>query len=181
MHTILDQPPVGICGSGILNALGEMLEAGILDRRGLFEPSLKGTFVLVPAAESGHGRDIIITRKDVNEIQLAKAAIRGGIETLLASAGMPAGELACVVVAGAFGTHLDLRSAIRVGMFPDLPLERFRQVGNAAGVGARQMLLSTTRRREAEAILGRVEYLELTVVPNFTRLYTNSMYFPEPA
>ena len=99
-------------------------------------------FLLVPAAETGHRRDIMVTRGDVNEIQLAKAAIRAGIDVLLQEAECEPGELEEIVVAGAFGSYLDLSSAVRVGLAARIPLERFRQVGNAAGAGARQMLLS---------------------------------------
>ncbi len=78
-------------------------------------------------------------------------------------------------MAGAFGTYLDLKSAVSIGMFPPLPLHRFRQVGNAAGTGARQMLISATRRREAEAIVDRVRYIELTAHPGFSDIYMSAM------
>ena len=84
----------------------------------------------------------MVTRKDINEIQLAKAAIRVGVEILLHEAGASYDEIDEFIVAGAFGTYLDIASTIRTGMFPPLPLDRFRQVGNAAGAGARQMLVS---------------------------------------
>ena len=142
---------------------------------------MKGTFVLVPAAESGHGRDIVMTRKDVNEIQLAKAAIRGGIETLLASAGMTAGELG-MRGGGRRLWHAPGPAECHPGWHVPGPAAGALPPGGECrrGGGPADAAL-TTRRREAEAILGRVEYLELTVVPNFTRLYTNSMYFSEPA
>ena len=106
-------------------------------------------FILAEAEETGHGREIMVTRKDVNEIQLAKGAIRAGIEILLQEAGIPAEAIEEFIIAGAFGTYLDLGSALRVGMFPSIPLERFHQVGNAAGVGAKEMLISLDRRQEA--------------------------------
>ena len=87
---------------------------------------------------------MVVTRQDVSEIQLAKGAIRSGIEILLEEGGIPAETVDDWIIAGAFGTYLDLGSALRVGMFPNMPLERFHQVGNAAGVGAKQMLLSAT-------------------------------------
>ncbi|MBA4421218.1 MAG: hypothetical protein C0391_08725 [Anaerolinea sp.] len=178
-HTIGGLAPVGICGSGILNSLAEMLNAGVLDRRGVLREKRKGDYVLVEAAKTGHGRDIVITRKDVNEIQLAKGAIRGGMLTLQVKAGLKDEEITSFIAAGAFGTHLDTRSAIRVGMFPNIPLERFHQVGNAAGMGAKQMLLSREKRLQAENMIEKVEYLELTIVPEFTQLYADSMYFPQ--
>ncbi|HHS98250.1 MAG TPA: DUF4445 domain-containing protein [Chloroflexi bacterium] len=185
IQTIGNAPPVGICGSGILDAVAQMVEAGVLDRRGQIRPGhprvragdRNRAFVLAPASISGHGRDVVVTRKDVNEIQLAKGAIRAGIEVLLAEAGIPAEAVEEVIVAGAFGTYLDIESAVRVGMFPPLPLDRFRQVGNAAGAGARQMLVSAARRREAEEIARRVEYVELTVHPAFRRCFVDALSF----
>ena len=89
---------------------------------------------------------------------------------------MTAQDIDTFIVAGAFGTYLDLESAIRVGMFPPLPLARFKQVGNAAGTGARQMLISAEQRRLAEQIIERVRYVELTVHPEFTNVYMDAMY-----
>jgi uncharacterized 2Fe-2S/4Fe-4S cluster protein (DUF4445 family) len=177
--------PLGICGSGILDAVGEMLRAGVLDERGNFRsdrPRVRARggqseFLLVEAAAAGHGRDIAVTRGDVNEIQLAKAAIRAGIDVLLEEAGLVPEALEEVAVAGAFGTYLNLESAVRIGLFPDLPLGRFRQVGNAAGIGARQMLISAERRRAGEAIARRVQYVELTSHPAFHARFVGAMRF----
>jgi uncharacterized 2Fe-2S/4Fe-4S cluster protein (DUF4445 family) len=81
------------------------------------------------------------------------------------------------IVAGAFGTYLDLRSAVRTGMFPPLPMEKYRQVGNAAGVGAKQMLISINKRREAERLANRIDYIELTAQPIFTSLFMEHLNF----
>jgi uncharacterized 2Fe-2S/4Fe-4S cluster protein (DUF4445 family) len=183
VHTIGNGPPVGICGSGILDTVAQLLEAGILDERGVIgsnHPGVRTTgrgreFVLVPAAATGHGRDIVVTRSDVHEIQLAKGAIRAGVEILLAAAGLASGGIQRFIVAGAFGTYLDLDSAIRIGMFPSLPRERFEQVGNAAGAGARQMLVSTALRREAAHLAARMEYIELTTLPSFTEQFVQAL------
>jgi uncharacterized 2Fe-2S/4Fe-4S cluster protein (DUF4445 family) len=182
-HTIGNQPPVGICGSGILDAISEMLAAGILDTRGSLrkdQPGVrvrdgKSEFVVVSAGKTGHGRDIVVSRRDVNEIQLAKGAIRAGIDILLAEAGVPHDALDAFIVAGAFGTYLDLGSAVRVGMFPDLPVQRFRQVGNAAGMGAKQMLVSAERRRAAVQAIKQVDYIELTTHAGFTTRFAAAM------
>lgn len=184
-HTIGEVPPIGICGSGILDAVSEMLAAEVLDKRGNFrrdsllarQSASEFGFVLVPAALTGHGSDIVVTRQDVNEIQLAKAAIRAGIEVLLSEAGRNHRHIDEIVIAGAFGSYLDVRSAIGVGLVPPLPPERFRQVGNAAGTGARQMLLSGERRRMAEAIAQRVKYVELTTHPAFSEWFTRELRF----
>ena len=180
-------PPVGLCGSGILDAAAQMLEAKVIDARGvfaelpsrIFEREGEKAFVLVPAKNSGNGRDVVVTRRDISEIQLAKGAIRAGMEVLLQEAGIAAGDLDEIVVAGAFGTYLDVRSAIRVGMFPGLPQARFRQVGNAAGMGAKQMLVSRDQRRAADEIVRRVEYVELTTHPSFVDKFMQCLYFPE--
>jgi uncharacterized 2Fe-2S/4Fe-4S cluster protein (DUF4445 family) len=139
----------------------------------------KAEFLLAPASSTGHGRDIVITRKDVNEIQLAKGAIRAGLDILLAEANISPNDVDDFIIAGAFGTYLDLPSALKVGMFPRLPLERYHQVGNAAGVGARHLLLSRRKREEARLIAEIVEYVELTTTAEFTPQFVEAMYLKE--
>jgi uncharacterized 2Fe-2S/4Fe-4S cluster protein (DUF4445 family) len=134
-------------------------------------------YLLAAPATTGHGRPIIVTRKDINEIQLAKAAIRVGVEVLLGEAGIGYGDIEEFIVAGAFGTYLDIASTVRTGMFPPLPLERFNQVGNAAGSGARQMLVSAERRTFAKRKAREVNYVELTVHPEFSHKYMRALYF----
>jgi uncharacterized 2Fe-2S/4Fe-4S cluster protein (DUF4445 family) len=176
--------PVGICGSGILDAVAEMTLAKIVDTRGSLRSGSPGVrvrnehqeFVLVTASESGTQDDIVITRSDINQIQLAKAAIRAGVEVLLAEAKLDAKDLDQFIVAGAFGTYLDLEHAVRIGMFPNLPLERFKQVGNAAGSGAKQLLVSKERRRAADLIAEKMHYIELTTYSGFDRIYVQNMY-----
>ncbi len=189
LTTIGDVLPVGICGSGILEAVAQMLDAAVVDERGVLRPvngrvrvrgegrSAKAEYLLAPAEATGHGRDIVVTRKDVNEIQLAKGAIRAGIDILLQEAGIQAETIEEFIIAGAFGTHLDLGSALRIGMFPIIPLDRYHQVGNAAGVGAKQMLISLARRAEAARISEGVHYIELTTHADFTPKFVDAMYF----
>jgi uncharacterized 2Fe-2S/4Fe-4S cluster protein (DUF4445 family) len=185
VQTIGGGAPAGICGSGVLDAVVAALAAGIVDQRGRLsrthplvsraggEPAC----VLVPAARTAHGRDIVLTRSDVGEIQLAKAAIRAGIELLLAAADVEADALDEVVVAGAFGTYLDVTSAVAAGMLPMLPPERYRQIGNAAGLGARQLLVSRQRRALADQVARRVRYVELTTHPEFADTFTRELAF----
>ncbi len=186
-QTIGEQPAVGICGSGILDAVAEMLHAGIIDRRGAFskehalvsQENGRSQLVLVPAEHSGHGRDVLITRNDINEIQLAKGAIRAGIDILLQVSGISAEEIQDFIVAGAFGTYISIESAVQVGMFPGLPRQRFQQVGNAAGAGAREMLVSLPRRQFAQNFARQVEYVELSAYPGFINKFSNALFFPE--
>lgn len=182
-QTIGYQAPVGICGSGILDVVAEMRKAGILDARGSLHsghPNVREAgksfeLLLADARSSGHGRDVTVNRRDVNEIQLAKAAIRAGVEILLSEAGITADDIEDFIVAGAFGAYIHIPSAIQVGMFPRLPLERFRQVGNAAGTGARQMLVSLEQRQIAAQISERLEYVELAAHPAFMGIYTKAL------
>ncbi|MCF8062348.1 MAG: ASKHA domain-containing protein, partial [Deltaproteobacteria bacterium] len=187
VQTIGGAPPVGVCGSGVLDAVAEMRRAGVIRETGAFVPGsharLRGrgkeaAFLLVAEGEQGAPRDIVITRKDVNEIQLAKAAIRAGIEELLLAAGLHTPSIDRVVVVGAFGTYLDVESALALGMFPPLPPDRFIQVGNAAGIGARMALLSRRCREEAADLARRVRYVELTSIPHFALSYADALMLP---
>nr|MBC7245624.1 DUF4445 domain-containing protein [Chloroflexota bacterium] len=182
-QTIDGAPPVGICGSGILDALAQLYLHGVVDRSGRMgeHPRVRvrngeREFVLVNEEERGGSPAITITQRDVRELQLAKGAIRTGIEALLQDAGRRTEEIERVVIAGAFGSYIDVSSAVAIGMLPALPLERFVQVGNAAGTGARLALISESKRRAAQEIARRVRYIELATVPNFQRLFAASMY-----
>jgi len=185
LFTIDDQDPVGLCGSGILDVVAEMKTADLMNEKGVIKTDSPftrkderdlGELLLVPAEKSGNQKDITISRKDVNEIQLAKAAIRAGLEILLAEAGIEANDVDSVLVAGAFGTYISVPNAIEIGMFPDIPLDRFQQVGNAAGMGAVQALISMKYRRLISEVIKDVDYIELTTYEDFQKLYVDSMY-----
>ena len=119
---------------------------------------------------------MVLTRGDVGEIQLAKGAIRAGINILLDEAGLSGQDIDQVVIAGAFGTYIDVSSAIVIGMFPSLPLDRFNQVGNAAGMGAKLALVSKEQRAKAAEIARQVEYIELTNDKRFVDEFARAMY-----
>jgi uncharacterized 2Fe-2S/4Fe-4S cluster protein (DUF4445 family) len=182
-QTINGQPAVGICGSGILDAIAQLRLADVLNRRGAMvqeHPLVRQTddgpeVVLVSGPSTHHGRDIVLRRKDVSEIQLAKGAIRAGIEILLGQVNLTYDDVDEFIIAGAFGTYIEVDSAMTIGMFPPLPRNRFRQVGNAAGIGAKLSLLSTAQRNEAAALAARVEYLELTNYPGFVNQFAKAM------
>ena len=184
-YTIERRLPIGICGSGILDAIAALLDAGVLESRGNFRkgaervrPNSGGSeYLLVNAADSGSGGEIVLTRQDVSEIQLAKAAIRAGIEILLEVGRVDASSLDEFIIAGAFGSYLDVRSAMRIGLFPQLPPGSFRQVGNAVGIGARQMLISGSQRRLGESLAKQVEYIELATHPHFQDKFAQSLFF----
>jgi uncharacterized 2Fe-2S/4Fe-4S cluster protein (DUF4445 family) len=178
--TIENKPPIGICGSGILDTIAAMKKAGIADHRGSL---VKGHslvdesgFLLVPANTSKTGEPIYITRGDVHQIQLAKAAIRAGWQTLLNHLNLSEQDIKRFIVAGAFGTYLRVESAIEIGMFPNLPGEEFEQVGNAAGMGAKGLLLNQKMRNKALKLNDQIVYVELSNQPDFMNRYIQALY-----
>jgi len=182
-QTIGGAPPTGLCGSGILDAVARLYLAGILNRGGRMDiqPGVRvqeeeRAFVLVPEEDGDERSAITLTQKDVRQVQLAKGAIRTGIQVLLESKGLSDEEIDRVIIAGAFGTYIDVTSAMTIGMLPSLPLDRFRQVGNAAGKGAILALASRDKRFEAHAIARKVDYIELASSPSFMSIFTQSMY-----
>ena len=186
LQAIDDQAAVGLCGSGILDAIGQLHKLGLLSETGAMSvehPRARQgehgpEFVIVPRSESANDHDIVLTRGDVSEIQLAKGAMRAGTEVLMREAGITVADLDRIVIAGAFGTYIDVENALRIGMFPPLAAERFEQVGNAAGVGARMTLLSGEMRELAQKVAARAEYVELTNDPRFTLEFTEAMMMP---
>src|SRR5208283_4441391 len=171
IYTIERRLPIGICGSGILDAIAALLDAGVLESRGNFRKGAERV------RQNGSGGEIVLTRQDISEIQFAKAAIRAGLEVLLEAGGVGAPALEEFIIAGAFGSYLDVQSALRIGLFPQIPLGKFRQVGNAAGIGARQMLISGSQRRLGESLAKQVEYVELATHPHFQEKFAQSLFF----
>ena len=179
-QTIGREHPSGICGSGLVDAIAQLRIRGILERSGKFaaHPRVRRKeqqteFLL---ADRGELEPITISQQDVREVQLAKAAIRAGIQVLVKSAGISESDLDQVILAGAFGNYIDVRSALDIGMLPALPVDRFKQVGNAAGTGARLALISIKERLLAQDIARKVGYLELAKVPGFSRTFTNATF-----
>ncbi len=181
--TIDDAPPTGICGSGILDAVSQLYLAGVLDSGGrmlenaharVVKRNDRLEFLLVPKQENQGGAEISITQKDVREIQLGKAAIQAAIAVLLETEGISEKELQRVIIAGAFGSYIDVSSAMTIGMLPSLRLSSFHQVGNAAGTGARFFLSSAAKRKTVGDFISRVKYLELAGTPEFSQAFTRA-------
>lgn len=183
-QTIGDEPAVGLCGSGALDALAELFLQGIVDERGRMRehPRVSGDktrreFLLAGSPEGGAGHPAItFTQRDVSELLLAKGAMRTGVNVLMKAHGLTAHDIDRVILAGAFGTYIDVRNAMVVGMLPEIPIERVTQVGNAAGLGARMALISRAMRAEADALAQRVGYVELAADPDFSRIFAGAMY-----
>ncbi|MEM3437667.1 MAG: ASKHA domain-containing protein [Nitrososphaerales archaeon] len=190
-RTIEDAPPVGICGSALIDIPAELLKAGIIDNKGKFvEKMAKQTdrlrkseegmweYVIAWAKESGGGVDITVTQADIRELQKAKAAMHTGAELMLRYRGLTEKDIDKFWLAGAFGNYIDPENARTIGMYPELPTEKYVFVGNAAGTGARMALVSTDMREYAEEISKRVVYYELAVEKDFQSEYARSNYLP---
>jgi uncharacterized 2Fe-2S/4Fe-4S cluster protein (DUF4445 family) len=176
----------GICGSGIIDGVAELCRAGIIDRSGRFRtdpttPRLrlndgKPEFVIAWPEETSLQTAITISQQDVRSVQLAKGAIYAGAKLMMKRLGVE--KVDRVVLAGAFGSYIDRAGAMLLGMFPDCDLVSVSSVGNAAGDGARIALLNRDKRREAEEMARRVEYVELTLSEDFQKEFMAAMYIP---
>lgn len=180
-QTIGDAAPVGICGSGLLDIVAQLKLNGVLDHHGRMgeHPRVRvqnhlREFVIVYEKERAGLDAITLSQKDVRELQLAKAAIRMGIQALVEANGLTENDIEQVIIAGAFGTFIDVSSAITIGMLPPLPIERFTQVGNVAGTGARLALISREQRAVAKRIAERDGYIELASVANFNSRFATA-------
>jgi uncharacterized 2Fe-2S/4Fe-4S cluster protein (DUF4445 family) len=188
-QTIGNVKPRGLCGSAIVDALAEMLKAGVVDKSGRIDLKLDSPrirvggdgvpeFVIAWEEETSIGGDITVTQKDIRELQLAKAAIFAGITILMKKKKVNKEDLASVIIAGAFGSHINPESARTIGMLPGVPLERVRSVGNAAGSGARMALMSKKVRELAREVSKKVKYVELAADAEFQREFLSAMYLP---
>jgi uncharacterized 2Fe-2S/4Fe-4S cluster protein (DUF4445 family) len=178
----------GICGSGILDLLAELYSAGVIAKSGRFGKDQKSNryrvnpdtkqpeFVIAWAHETSINKDIAVTQKDVRQIQLAKGALCAGCKLMLTRMGFKKPDI--IKIAGAFGTHVDRVKALTMGLFPDCEVEKISSVGNAAGDGARAALLNRKKRQEANWCSRNVEYIELTVEPNFQEEFMHAMQIP---
>ena len=176
--TIGNLPPRGLCGSGILDTVAELCRAGMISKQGKLTGT-EGTFVLIPGERTGTGTDITVTQKDIHEVQLAKAAIRTGIDLLLEEVGIDWKEIGKVIIAGGFGSSIDPDSGIAIGMLPPFNNQQFKVAGNAAGTGARRCLISRAERAKAEEVAKKITYLELMTNPQFHGRFARAMFFKD--
>lgn len=177
--------PTGICGSGILDGLAELYRNSLINSRGRLQigaPNVRqnvdGVLFYDLIGGKNGSREIVITQEDISQLLLAKGAIRAGIEILMNHLGIISEQIEEVVLAGAFGSYLDPENAIRIGLLPPVSQSRIHAVGNAAGAGARWMLLSKDARDHATQLARQVEYLELTVYPGFSKYFARGACLP---
>ncbi len=185
----------GICGSGLIDAIAVLLDAGVIDWTGLIDldhldrlpPPLASrvimrgeerAVILARPGESGATQELLLTQDDIRQVQLCKGAIASGAAMLQRIAGVPEDKVAELMLAGGFGNYLSIPSALRIGLIPALPESRVRYVGNAALMGAQLALLSEVERGRAETIARSIEHVSLAAHPDFQDVFVDCMNFP---
>ncbi len=188
LDVISNIEPIGICGSGLIDTLAIMLDLGVIDETGLildddevegfggkFVGEVNGDNVIFLSRE----QNVYVTQKDVRSIQLAKAAVCAGIWTLLDELGIGIDDVSELMIAGGFGSHINVKSATRIGLFPPALLPKARAVGNSAGEGASAILISSEARDNLKEVMEKCEYVELSTSANFNEHYVDQMTFDE--
>jgi len=179
LTVIGDVAPVGLCGSGLVDAVAELVGAGMLDHSGRFILDTSQRFGKIGEENVFYlSDDVYLSHRDVRELQFAKASIATGWNLLCRDLGIEPAEIAQVLLGGSFGSYLSAASAVKIGLVPKLPLTRIVSAGNVAGEGAKIAALSVTERAAANAVLDEVEYVELSGRPDFNDLFVDQLAFP---
>ncbi len=186
--TIGGEKPLGICGSGYVEILSELVKTGIVDRSGKIKEGLKTTrvrpgpegleFLLVSAKDTGHQEDIVITQADITNLIRSKGAIYTATEVLVSKMNLKLEEIAQIYIAGGFGNYLNVEKSIQIGLLPDLERSRFRFIGNSSLTGAGIVLSSYEAMMKAREIAKKMTYVELSIDPAFMHQYTASLFLP---
>ncbi|UCD77978.1 MAG: DUF4445 domain-containing protein [Desulfobacterales bacterium] len=188
LHTIEDKPPRGICGSGVIDLAAQLFLAGMIDIRGKLKPEICAEqlkeidglnhLVVVPADQSATGSDLTVSQADLDSLIRSKAAMYTILETITMSVGIELSELSTFYVAGTFGSFIDPRSAITIGMLPDLPLQNYRSLGNSSLHGAALALTAAESLAEIDRIRDQITYLELNVNQEFMNRFSAAKFIP---
>lgn len=186
--TIEGRPPVGICGSGLIDLVGQLFLSGMLDLRGKYVKAACGDrlvekdgirrFTVVSASESGTGQALTLSQPDVDALMRSKAAMYTILTTVTGMVGLDLRDLERFFVAGTFGAYIDPQSAITLGMIPDLPLDRYVSLGNTSLEGAADALLDAEALPRIERIRDRITYIELNVNQEFMNLFSAAKFIP---
>jgi uncharacterized 2Fe-2S/4Fe-4S cluster protein (DUF4445 family) len=186
--TIGGKRPRGICGSGAIDLVSQLFLNGIIEPSGKINPRSdpqrvrkkdgEWRYVLVEAGSSAIGREISFTQEDIVQMQFAKGALHAAGEILMERRGVDRDGLKGILLAGAFGNFVDPASARNIGLFPEVPLERIKGIGNAAGSGAKMALMSNRLREKASVLAKELTYVELAAQKDFEDRFYSSLYFP---
>lgn len=193
-----DKKPCGICGSGLLDAVAQLYDEGIVNFRGVFNyegeafekihPELQKRlvqgesgyeFILATAEEAAKGIPVVLCQKDIRELQMAKGAIFAGMRVLMNEMGITIDDVKELMIAGAFGSYIKVPSALSIGLFPELPNGKHLSIGNAASEGARLALVSAEERALCDELARKAEYIELSSRLDFQDEYVMALYFPQ--
>jgi uncharacterized 2Fe-2S/4Fe-4S cluster protein (DUF4445 family) len=187
-RVIGDVKPIGVCGSGMIDALAEMYLSGVIDQKGKIREEIGSKrirrgesgleYVLAWRVESAINKEIVLTEVDLDNLIRAKGAIYAGFATLLSHMGMGFHDIEKLYIAGGFGRYIDVERAITIGMLPDLPVEKFQFLGNTSIMGAYYALLCDRLRHEAEEIAKKMTYVELSVSRSFMDEYMSALFLP---
>jgi uncharacterized 2Fe-2S/4Fe-4S cluster protein (DUF4445 family) len=187
-RVIGDQAPRGICGSGLIELVADLFTSGVIGRDGKLTDRIPAdrlradgrqrSFIVVAAGESGTGREISISERDITNIMRAKAAIFSACRVFLRNVGLAVADIERVYVAGGFGCHLNVAKAITMGLFPDVDAKRFEYLGNTSLLGAYLALVSASQRKRLADIAKRMTYVDLSSEPGYMDEYTAAMFLP---
>ena len=180
--------PAGICGSGLISLVGELFRQGVVDRSGRFfdspgtgrivQQDSRRAFLLATAEQTRTGKDLMITEADLENLIRTKAAIYAACSLVLENVGLTWESVARVYIAGGFGRYMRVADAVFIGMLPDLPLERFRYIGNSSLTGAYIALLSREHRRRLAEIASRITYVDMSSNPKYMDSYVKALFLP---
>ena len=188
ISTVGGAPPRGICGSGIIDVIAELLKTGLVDRSGRFVKGLvnervrdqgeEAAYVLVKADETPMDEDIIFTESDLKNLIYSKGAVYAGFTTLLSEAGMDFSMVDRMIITGGFGQYLNIEKAVTIGLLPDIDRSKIAYMGNSSIVGAYMALLSTRYRQEAREICNSMTYVDFTNNPRYMDEFTSALFLP---
>ena len=188
LSTVGDAPPRGICGSGMIDLIAELLKTGIVDRSGRFATELgndrvrkqgeEWVYVLTVADETPVNEDIVFTASDLKNLIYSKGAVYAGFTTLLGEAGMDFSMVDRMIITGGFGQYLNIEKAVTIGLLPDIDRSKFAYMGNSSIVGAYMALLSTTYRQEARDICNSMTYVDFSSNPRYMDEFTSALFLP---
>jgi uncharacterized 2Fe-2S/4Fe-4S cluster protein (DUF4445 family) len=187
-RVIENTKPRGLCGSGLVDLLAELLVHGYIDRQGKFRPQKagdrlvqndRGTGFLIEKADNTYwGHDLVIAERDIRTLIRTKGAVFSACSLLLKQVGLTFGEIDAFYIAGGFGHHLDVENAIRIGLLPDLDRDKFHYLGNSSLLGAYLILISDRNRETVEDISTKMTYVELNTEPSYMNEYTGALFLP---
>ncbi len=186
--TVGNVRPRGICGSGLINIVARFFEAGIIDSRGKFNRDLKSyrlremdgiyEYILARAEQTPIGRDIVITENDIGNLIRAKGAIYSGCQTLLEEVGLKIADLDGIVLAGGFGSHVDIEMAMTIGLLPEIDPDKVTYIGNGSLLGARMCALTNRIRKDVVNVMKKMTNFELSETPSFMAHYIAALFLP---